>query len=67
MGWWVGGCVYLDYNVSSGPFLSFEIEIRDGPGPKLDNFILVAHIDPSVRTNNKPMVNCFCFCWIVVI
>ena len=32
-----GGCT-LDYNVSSGPFLSFEIEIGDGPGPKLDNF-----------------------------
>ena len=27
----------LDYNISSGPFLSFEIEIRDGPGPELDN------------------------------
>ena len=33
-GWWV---VYLDYNVSSGPFLSYEIEIGDGPGPELDN------------------------------
>jgi len=29
--------VPLDYNVSSGPFLSFEI--RDGPGPELDNTI----------------------------
>ena len=29
--------MYLDYNVSSGPFLSFEIEIGDGPGPELDN------------------------------
>ena len=28
---------YLDFNVSSGPFLSFEIEIGDGPGPELDN------------------------------
>ena len=28
--------VYLDYNVSSGPFLSYEIEIGDGPGPKID-------------------------------
>ena len=27
--WVVGGWVYLDYNVSSGPFLSFEIEIGD--------------------------------------
>ena len=33
--WWV----YLDYNVSSGPFLSFEIEIRDGPGPELDKYV----------------------------
>ena len=33
----MGGWVDLDYNVSSGPFLSFEIEIRDGPGPELDN------------------------------
>ena len=36
---WVGGWVVveLDYNVSSGPFLSYEIEIGDGPGPELDN------------------------------
>ena len=27
----------LDYSVSSGPFLSYEIEIGDGPGPELDN------------------------------
>ena len=26
--------MYLDYNVSSGPFLSYEIEIEDG-----DNWI----------------------------
>ena len=32
--------VYLDYNVSSGPFLSYEIEIGDGPGPKLKTFQL---------------------------
>ena len=31
-----GGCT-LDYSVSSGPFLSYEIEIGDGPGPELDN------------------------------
>ena len=37
MGWVVGGWVYLDYNVSSGPFLSYEIEIVNGPGPELDN------------------------------
>ena len=30
----VGGT--LDYNVSSAPFLSFEIEIGDGPGSELD-------------------------------
>ena len=36
-GWWV--VVYLDYNVSSGPFLSYEIEIGDGPGPELDNYV----------------------------
>ena len=35
----VGGWVVLDYNVSSGPFLSYEIEIGDGPGPELDNYI----------------------------
>ena len=29
--------VELDYSVSSGPFLSFEIEIGDGPGAELDN------------------------------
>ena len=32
----VGGFT-LDYTVSSGPFLSYEIEIGDGPGPDLDN------------------------------
>ena len=25
-------------SVSSGPFLSYEIEIGDGTGPELDNF-----------------------------
>ena len=35
-GWW---WVQLDYSVSSGPFLSFEIEIGDGPGPELDKKI----------------------------
>ena len=30
-----GGWVVLDYNVSSGPFLSNEI--GDGPGPELGN------------------------------
>ena len=29
----------FDYSVSSGPFLSFEIEIGDGPGPELDNSV----------------------------
>ena len=32
-----GGCS-LDNSVSSGSFLSFEIQIGDGPGPELDNF-----------------------------
>ena len=34
-GWWV---VHLDFSVSSGPLLSFdiEIEIGDGSGPELD-------------------------------
>ena len=35
MGWWV----YLDYSATSGPFLSYEIEIGEGPGPELDNYI----------------------------
>ena len=34
----VGGECTLDYNDSSGPVLSYEIEIGDGPGPELDNF-----------------------------
>ena len=37
---WVGGWWgEFDYSVSSGPFLSFEIEIGDGPGPELDNSV----------------------------
>ena len=32
--------MYLDYNVSSGPFLSFEIEIGDGPGPELGDIYI---------------------------
>ena len=44
MGWW---WVYLDYNVSSGPFLSFEIEIGDGPGPELDNNIITRNYSLS--------------------
>ena len=35
-------------NISSGPSLSFEIEIGDGPGPKLDNFCLFSHADASL-------------------
>ena len=34
---WGGWVVDLDYSVSSGPFLRYEIEIGDGPGPELDN------------------------------
>ena len=44
MGWWVGGWVYIDYNVSSGPFLGYEIEIGDGPGPELDNYFITRDI-----------------------
>ena len=36
--------VHLDYNVSSGPFLSFDIEIGDGPGPELDNCLMQTQI-----------------------
>ena len=35
-GWWVGVHT-LDFNVRSGPLMTFEIEIGDAPGPKLDN------------------------------
>ena len=28
-------------NISSGPFLSYEIELGDGPGPELDNNLLI--------------------------
>ena len=38
-GWW--WWVYLDYIVSSGPFLSYVIEIGDGPGPELDNKVFI--------------------------
>ena len=43
------GWVYLDYSISSGPFLSYEIEIGDGPGPELDNFLtkLAVYSKPS--------------------
>ena len=48
---WVGGgggWVELDYNVSSGPFLSSELIIGPGPGPgpELDNLLkyLLIHI-----------------------
>ena len=41
---WMGGGCTLDYNISSGPFLSYEIEIGDGPGPgpELHKFQLVS-------------------------
>ena len=41
-----GFWVYLDYNISSGPSLSFEIEIGDRPGPKLDNFFFLITLEP---------------------
>ena len=43
--------MYLDYNVSSGPSLSFEIEIGDAPGPKLDNILIIVGL-PFVCTLN---------------
>ena len=36
VGWW--WWFTLDFSLSSGPFLSYEIEIGDGPGPEIDNF-----------------------------
>ena len=53
--WVVGGSVDLDYNVSSGPFLSFEIEIGDGPGPELDNNLYYKQnlIPEIIRTGNS--------------
>ena len=39
----------LDYSVSSGPFLNFEIEIGEGTGPELDNFYFsFSHADASL-------------------
>ena len=42
--WKVGGgggwVVHLDYNVSSGPFLSSELILGPGPGPELENLKL---------------------------
>ena len=43
-GWWV--VVYLDYNVSSGPFLSYEIEIGDGSDPELDKYEYYEFFNP---------------------
>ena len=44
-GWWV----HLDYNVSSGPFLSSELIIgpEPGPGPELDNFFFFSSSYPQ--------------------
>ena len=49
-GWW---WAYLDYNVSAGPFLSFEIEIGDGPGPEIDNRVFGLH-----NPNAVPIFQC---------
>ena len=51
-----GGWVYLDYNVSSVPFLSFEIEIGDGPGPELDNKELKNRILTYLKSNEKDLL-----------
>ena len=48
MGGGGGGWYTLDYNVISGPFLSYEIEIVDGPGPELHNYVLeTAKLQPT--------------------
>ena len=39
MGGGGGGWMELDYNISSGLVLSFELVIGPGPGPELDNHI----------------------------
>ena len=38
--------VLLDYNVSFGPFLSYEIEIGDGPVPELDKYEYYEFFNP---------------------
>ena len=58
----MGGWVELNYNVSSGPFLSFEIEIGDGPGPELDNIhafkscILYVKMDKLSPNPSRPLI-----------
>ena len=42
--WWWWWWVHLDYNVSSGPFLSYELIIGPGPGPELDNRTNLQHL-----------------------
>ena len=51
--------MYLDYSISSGPFLSFDIEIGDGPGPELDNlklkvykFVIKIQYHPHLHKSN---------------
>ena len=39
-----GGWVYLDYNISSGPFLSYEIEIGDDQEPSLTKISTVFNL-----------------------
>ena len=56
-----GGWVQLDYNVSSGPFLSSELIIGPGPGPgpELDNIMGVGGI--CELTNNYYIPGRFTF------
>ena len=53
----VVGCT-LDY--SSGPFLSYEIEIGDGPGPEIDNLGQILSkifiTTPRFLSNNRKSV-----------
>ena len=47
--------VYLDYSVSSGFFLSYEIENGDGPGPELDNISKGFKDDIVVKPFHDPL------------
>ena len=60
-GWVVVWCT-LDY--SSGPFLSYEIEIGDGPGPEIDNLGQILSkifiTTPRLLSNNRKSFFIFC-------
>ena len=56
-----GGCT-LDYNVSSGTFLSYEIENWDGPGPKLDKNVFI--INMAMNSYYGKIFNFLLFSWL---